>query len=409
MRARRRFRLGLAATIAAVLVLQASDALDPAVAARSTNGRRVAFGAYIPHSWQPRRIDLYAKLVGRMPVIVSSYKPWTEQPFVRSELDAVWSRGAVAMITWEPWDWEDHSRAFGLAAIARGRYDGYVRRAAAAAAAWGRPILLRFAHEMNGTWYPWARRPGNTPRLYVQAWRHVVQLFREAGARNVEWVWAPNVDEQAGPSVSLPLVGQGPTHPFPFERYYPGNRWVNWVGLDGFNWGKGGEWQAFTGIFGNSYDSAIRLSSRPIIVTETASNESFGDKAAWVSSALRDEIPRFPRIRGVVWFDEAFGGVAAKVNSSPGALQAFRSEIASPRYALTRRQLLATPEALPRGTDAPAPPSMGFGKPSLLERVAHKLLGPYLLPALVAVAAAVGAFAAALLIRRRRLRSRVAR
>jgi hypothetical protein len=295
-------------------------------------------------------------------VIVSSYKRWRLAPFVRPELRAVWSRGAVPLITWEPWT--DAGRGFRLREIAHGRYDGYVRRAAKSAAAWGRPILLRFAHEMNGTWFPWGRaRDGNTARLYKASWRHLVGIFHAAGADNVKWVWTPNVD------------GGGQ---YPFARFYPGNKWVDWVGLDGFNWARRGEWQSFTDIFGRSYETLSRITSRPMIVAETGSSQSGGDKAAWVSSALDEEIPRFSRIRAVVWFSDRVGDVDFRIDSSSSALQAFRSGISSPRYGLTRSALLSTPSSPDRRAAAPPAPSGGFGQPSLFYRLTQKLHGRYL-------------------------------
>jgi len=321
----------------------------------------VAFGAYTPGGdQQPSRIESLARQVGRAPVIVSSYKRWRLPPFVGAELRDVWSRGAVPLVTWEPWT--IGGRGFPLRAIAHGRYDAYVRQAAKSAARWGHPILLRFAHEMNGTWYPWGR-DGNTPRVYKAAWRHLVRVFRSAGADNIKWVWAPNVD------------GGGQ---YPFARFFPGNKWVDWVGLDGFNWAKRGEWQSFTDTFGSSYNTLARITSRPMIVAETGSSQSGGDKAAWVSSALTEEIPRFSRLRAVVWFSDSVGDVDFRLNSSPAALHAFRSAITSPRYGLTRRALLSTPSNLRRKAVAPSAPSGGFGQPSLFYRLGQKLHGRYL-------------------------------
>jgi hypothetical protein len=389
---RLRFPALLAILTSAALSSPAPLLASDEPANRAAAGGAVALGAWIPNSYEhPQQIDRYARLVGRQPVIVSSYPNWSGPPFRATALNAVWSRGAVPLVTWEPWD-VDH-RGIPLRAIADGRYDGYLRSSARQAAAWGHPILVRFAHEMNGSWYPWGRRHGNTPQLYVAAWRHVVSVFRAAGAVNVQWVWAPNVNEQAGPSISLPVVGGGPTHPFPFAHYYPGNSWVDWVGLDGFNWGKGGEWQSFTQVFANSYDTLIHLTPRPIIVAETASNERQGDKAAWVASALREEIPRFPRIRGVVWFDEAFSGVSARVDSSAAALSAFRSAASSPRYGLSREAFLATPRNLAPGPQAPPAPSDGYGAPSFLERLWSQVRRhlPWSAAAIVLAMAIVGA------------------
>ncbi len=336
----------------------------------------------------PSLIDSFADRVGRRPVVVSSYKRWRLPPFVHSELEAVWARGALPLVTWEPWTLA--GRGFSLKEIADGRYDAYARRAARSAAAWGKPVLLRFAHEMNGTWYPWGRED-NTPRVYKAAWRHLVGIFRSAGADNVRWVWAPNVE------------GGGQ---YPFERFYPGNGWVDWVGLDGFNWAKRGEWQSFTDIFGSSYEALSRITSRPVIIAETGSSQTGGDKAAWVSSALRREIPRFARIRAVVWFSDIVGEVDFRVDSSPAALRAYRSGIASPRYALSRNRLLATPASLRQEAAAPSAPDGGFGQPSLLYRLTQKLHGRYLWIAIGIGVALIflGALALVLVMRRRRAR-----
>ena len=62
----------------------------------------------------------------------------------------------------------------------------------------GMPVAIRFDHEMNGNWYPWsAGLPANQgaagqPNLYVQAWRHIWNLFNSVGANSdVIWLWAP--------------------------------------------------------------------------------------------------------------------------------------------------------------------------------------------------------------------------
>jgi hypothetical protein len=272
------------------------------------------------------------------------------------------------MITWEPWT--RNGQGIALESIATGHYDRYIRAAADSAAAWGKPILLRFAHEMNGDWYPWGRgSSGNTPATYKAAWRHLVEIFRSAGAHNVKWVWSPNVE------------GGGK---YPFQPFYPGNRWVDWVGLDGFNWARTGEWQSFTDLFGDSYETLARITHRPVIIAETGSSESGGDKAAWVSSALRRELPRFSRIRAVVWFSDPVNGVDFRIDSSTDSLKAFRSAIESRRYGLTRSALLATPSRLDHHATAPSPPVGGYGAPSLVYRMTHKLHGKYLVIALAA-------------------------
>ena len=362
-----------------------------AVAPDHAQASPTAFGVYLPGADQrPSLLDSFGARVGREPAIVSSYKRWRLPPFPRGELQAAWGRGAVPLVTWEPWTAD--ARGFSLRRIADGAYDDYARRAARSAAAWGHPILLRFAHEMNGTWYPWGRgMDGSTPAVYRAAWRHLVQIFRSAGATNVRWVWTPNVD------------GGGQ---YPFRAYYPGDRWVDWVGLDGFNWARRGEWESFTDLFGASYDTLSHLTSRPMIIAETGSSQSGGDKAQWVASALGSEIPGFARVRAVVWFSDRVGDVDFRIDSSRSSLKAFRSGIATRRYGLGRSALLKTPAEVRGPSSAPPAPSGGFGQPSLAYRLTQKLHGRYLFVAigLGAAAIALGALVIVHLRRRRRAR-----
>jgi hypothetical protein len=375
------------------LVVAAAMSVTGGLAPSQASAGQVALGAYIPHADRdPSLVGAFAQRAGRRPVVVSSYKRWRSPPFVPAELRAVWSRGGVPLVTWEPWTLA--GRGFPLESIAAGRYDRYVRRAAESAAAWGRPILLRFAHEMNGDWYPWGQgRSGNTPGIYKTAWRHLVRIFRSAGADNVDWVWSPNVD------------GGGQ---YPFRDFYPGDAWVGWVGLDGFNWARRGEWQSFTELFGDSYEELSRITRRPVIVAETGSSESGGDKAAWLSSALSRELSRFSRVRAVVWFSDPVGGVDFRVNSSPASLDAFRSGIESRRYGLTRSALLDTSGSVGRRAAAPSPPSGGYGQPSLLYRLTQKLHGLYLVIAVAAGLALLLIVALLLLVLARRRRGRIA-
>jgi len=75
---------------------------------------------------------------------------------------------------------------------------------------------------MNGNWYPWSEQVnGNHPSQFVQAWQHVHDIFTKLGVTNVTWVWSPNV-EYGG---SIPL-----------SELYPGSNYVDWVGIDGYNW-----------------------------------------------------------------------------------------------------------------------------------------------------------------------------
>jgi hypothetical protein len=365
-----------------------------AATAASAAATPLATGVYLPGaSAQPRLLDRYTKEVGMAPVIVSSYKDWSSLPFSSRELEGIWARGAVPMITWEPWT--SNEKPFHLDDIAAGRFDSYLRRSARSAANWGKPLMIRFAHEMNGNWYPWGRGvEGNTSQDYRKAWKHVVDLFRFHGATNVIWVWSPNEDS-------------GGT--YQFAPFFPGEEWVDWVALDGFNFGGAEGWPSFTQVFGSTYDRLVEVSSRPLLIAETGSSESGGDKAEWVASALGREAPRFPHLRAVVWFDSEAGDADFRVDSSPAALEAFRKGIGTPAYAESRQELLAAPDSISASGPAPLSPDGGYGAPSLLEKLRQKLHGVYLLAAAVAAVALLLAIAilAVLLVRWRGRRRRV--
>ncbi len=142
-----------------------------------------------------------------------------------------------------------------LAAIASGRYDGYLSSYAEAVRAYRHPVILSFGHEMNGFWYPWGY--GHTsPGVFVAAWRHIVRLFRAAGADNVTWLWTVNVIHDA----------QHGRIPSP-DPWWPGSSYVTWVGIDGYYFSPSG---TFAPLFGPTIAAVRELTRDPILVAETA-------------------------------------------------------------------------------------------------------------------------------------------
>jgi hypothetical protein len=287
----------------------------------------VAMGAYISGApWDPTKIDAFTALVGATPRVVMWYQDW-EHPGVREfdpvKMNAVVSRGATPLVTWDPWDDSGTANqpAYALRTIGAGAYDTYIRQWAQAAAAWRQRFYLRFAPEMNGFWFPWAVGVnGNTSGDFIAAWRHIVDIFRQEGATNAMWVWCPNV-------TGAPQAD--------FAPLYPGNSYVDWVALDGYNWGQSQpgdpykHWIELTDLFGPSYDALAALTRKPIMIAEVASTEIGGDKAAWITHGLLTALPvRFPRIRMVIWFDEN-KETDWRVDSSAASLASYRAVIRS--------------------------------------------------------------------------------
>src|SRR3712207_6364255 len=112
-------------------------------------------------------VDDLASVLGRTPDSVVFYVAWsTGSDFPTSAAEAIASRGAVPEVTWEPWDpaLGVVQPTYGLDRIVAGDHDAYVARWAEQIARYRKPVVMRFAHEMNGTWYPWAQQVnGNGP------------------------------------------------------------------------------------------------------------------------------------------------------------------------------------------------------------------------------------------------------
>ena len=144
-------------------------------------------------------------------------------------------------------------------------------------------------------------------------------IFTSVGATNAHWVWTANTSA---------------TGLTPMAQDFPGDAYVDWIGLECYNWGgnPGHTWQSLSTVLGPSYTEAAALSSRPMMLSEVSSAEQGGSKADWITQGLLSTIPQsFPRVRAVVWFDwnEQYDW---RINSSSASLSAFRAAVASPLY-----------------------------------------------------------------------------
>ena len=190
--------------------------------------------------------------------------------------------------------------------IAAGGYDSYLRSFAASVREFGRPVVIGFGHEMNAYWYSWGY--GHLPAAtFVAAWRHIVTLFRHQGTSNVTWLWTLQADES----------GTGP-----IASWWPGEKYVTWVGIDGYYYRPS---ETFFSIFGKTIAEVRALTGLPILLSEVAVGPQAGQA---------QKIPDlFAGMRhygtlGLVWFDIAQNsGVYHQdwhIEDNPSAETAFR-------------------------------------------------------------------------------------
>jgi hypothetical protein len=191
------------------------------------------------------------------PAYAIQYYGWQEA-FQATDVQAAWDAGTESFLELQTCRNPcNMATSVPLADVIAGNYDTYLTNFANAAADFGQPVLMTFDHEMNGSWYPWDATDGGistgvTPALWIAAWDHVTSLI-SAIAPNVEWVWAPNI-EQGGSAVSA---------------FWPGSDGqVSYVGLDGYYANTGTRW---AGRFQHSYLDVESVSggSYPFMVAET--------------------------------------------------------------------------------------------------------------------------------------------
>ena len=265
----------------------------------------VLLGAY--DSGIPRTLDGVIGLerrIGTTFPLMQIYSAWgdkADEQFPLAVITAISNMGSVPVITWEPWltDFEnsrhpglplrDSREKHGMAQVAAGLYDFYVDDWAASAAKFGKPIYLRFAHEMNDPYrYPWGPQ-NNTKEEYIAGWRHVVQRFRAASATNVIWVWSPHVAYKY------------------WDLYYPGASYVDWVATGALNFGpiaQWSQWWTFHEIFGTRYQLMTSF-NKPIMVAEFGSLAVGGDRSTWYAAALTDLPQKYPAVKGLLFFNVA--------------------------------------------------------------------------------------------------------
>ncbi len=258
----------------------------------------------------------YEALVNHKLDINQHYYSWTNT-FPSGLEQADLAAGRTPLVSWGGTD---------LDQILSGAHDDQIRARADGMAALGEPVFLRWCWEMNGNWGSCDGFHNNDPGTksgpaeFVAAWRHIHGIFQQRGATNVIWVWAPN-------NKSIP---DDPWNHW--SSYYPGDAHVDWVGIDGYNWGEARSWSSWTSFsdtFRAVYDDYA--SKKPIMISETASTEIGGDKAGWIENARQVLKTQYPSIAALVWF-HVLKETDWRVDSSAASLAAYRSMAADPYF-----------------------------------------------------------------------------
>ncbi|GGK91519.1 glycoside hydrolase family 26 protein [Mangrovihabitans endophyticus] len=250
---------------------------------------------------------LRRRQLGRPERIVHVFYDWTDD--LPRAVDARPS-GAVPMVSW---------RGTAYDKILDGRYDAMIARAARRLIAQRRPVMLRWGWEMNGGWYPWGgAKNGENAEGFVRSWRRLHRIFADEGADNVAWVWSPNWNDSPDEEWNR------------MAHYYPGDAYVDWVGVSGYNLHHETPARLFDDF------CAAYGPDKPVIITEVGAVDRGGrTKADWIT-LFAQWVRATPQVGGITWFDtDTHYSYPEKwrIDSDEASLAAYRAMADDPRFA----------------------------------------------------------------------------
>ena len=273
------------------LVIDKQDIID--------SDNRLLLGIYSPEL--PYHYDKVSEIEDSLNTkfnVISYYIAWGDERENKFNLEIannIAKGGYIPMITWEPWivafdEFKNKKIDSSLTLITEGKFDYYIKSWARKIVLFGKPIFLRIGHEMTNPWYSWSSEYGNTPEIFRGMWRHVYEIFKNEGAHNAVFVWSPYTENDS--------------------LYYPGNDYVDWIGLDIFNYGtlsESGEWLDFFTITKLFYDK-YKQYDKPMMIAEVGCSDYGGNKNLWFRDMFHSlAVNNFPLIKLVVIFDNPSG------------------------------------------------------------------------------------------------------
>jgi hypothetical protein len=373
-----KMRIFLAIIIIVVLLMQGAPA---SISARANSNSATTSLGIIPGVYQPPTIEYgnelnaFNTLVGKTHGIAQYYLDWSTQfnTYLQLKINSQMTAAnrPVIMLAWGPAGGLkqygcDRDYAPGQpipwSVIIQGGCDSYIHGYAAAIKQRPERFLLKFAHEMNdGAWS--TGYSSSNPALFVQMWRHVHDIFTAEGVTNVEWVWSPIYQ-------SYPNIPENSLY-----NYYPGDAYVDWVGLSGFNYynempAGPQPWLSFNDMFQTGLRELACRYAKPQMIHEMASiedSQGVHSKAAWISDAYQ-AMQNYPLLRAVVWYNDvdfaqpsidfrvtsntaANGNVHALPEAGHAWTNAYQNALASSVYKTTLPSLAAaTPPTTYCGT-----------------------------------------------------------
>lgn len=267
------------------------------------------WGAYV--GWEDNAMSNFEALVGKQPSMEMVFAHWGNDQFPSWYAPRMKDKGRTMVLFWEALDYNrDYfsQPEYSFDSVLAGKQDAYITKFAADAKAYGGEVIIIPYSEFNGDWFPWGGTMGNnTPAKYKAAYQYLHKFF--VTAPNVKFGWAVNADSVPDTAANQP------------ELFYPGDAYVDIVGVDGFNSGKP-TWMTFDQVF-NDPITRLKVYNKPIYIFSIGSQEDTR-KPAWITDGLSTQLAKYPEVKAVLWFNQnkEYNWL---VNSSAASLAAFKS------------------------------------------------------------------------------------
>ena len=296
--------------IAAILMdLNSSKHVNvaPTVKVLPSYSRSVYTGAWVTDFWdnktktlKPSNLTDFEEAIGQKVAIANIYSEWAylSDPKLIPQLEEISSNGWTPMISSNPYFFDGCPKKNQslYKTIASGACDEFLKAAGVNLASYRKPLFFRFAWEMNLPNMYWSvKYVKSEPQDFIDAWRHFHDIVKQESADNVIWVLSFNTTN----SVTTP-----------YAQLFPGDEYIDWVAIDGYNWGNTHSWsgwQTFNGVFIKSYEELVSLTDKPVMISEvnSAPTGTGGNKEEWLKNMLTIQIPeKFPKIEAIIFFNE---------------------------------------------------------------------------------------------------------
>ena len=258
----------------------------------------LTWGIYEPiaaNGTMDRLLSYEAYLEYRFPILLT-YRNLTHPAIdiLEQVLPNNWSEDKIVVLTLQTVATADGGNM--MYDILQGEYDDVLNRYAQVVRDFSHPVMVRLMNEMNGDWCVYsAYHTSKDTLIYKSVYRYIWHIFQDAGVDNAIWIWNPN--EGSFPNFTWNHM----------LNYYPGDEYVDVVGLTAYNtgdyyWYVGETWKDFPTLYEDLYAQYCAHFSQPLMITEFSCAAAGGDKIAWTEQML-ETLETYDRIKVAIWWD----------------------------------------------------------------------------------------------------------